>query len=285
MKQQPITPERHLSLATNSGQMIVQLSKNIDIWIHQKKMLSLYFPQMIELIENNILYEKEERAKAISKIDADLKFMNDILSFAIHISFLYCDLAASIRHYLSAELEYEKRYAVKQLNVIMIEGYKRIYGFSKDNIKDSFWIKSLKPICESISPEYTKKYGDFTNMIIALGECGIFDKDNRDIVVHYNSNVEKVYELLILLNADTECIKVAKFLSFLEELIRFCSEIIVLIGQEAESQKKQYSTQIEKISNILQSNPIISDEQKIQYKEMVKKIEECFTSIETLIFK
>ncbi|MDR0437142.1 MAG: hypothetical protein LBH22_02430, partial [Bacteroidales bacterium] len=135
MNDQSTTTEMMNDFDATTEQMIVRMSEQIDRWMQYKNKV---FP---------VLRDWEKDTDKEKSID-DITFANDILSFAIHLSFIYCDLATAVRHYRSAKLNYEKRYAVKHINVIMVEGYRSIYGYSTDEKKKSFWNKSIKSICE-----------------------------------------------------------------------------------------------------------------------------------------
>ena len=62
---------------------------------------------------------------------------SDILSLHMHVLYITMDLCVAFRFYLSAQIPHEERFAIQQLNVIMVEGYKRLYGYNS-GIKTSF---------------------------------------------------------------------------------------------------------------------------------------------------
>ena len=289
MESQPLTPEKHLKLMTTTEQMIVSFSRDIDTWMYQKKYLPILQSKLKEFFEKKSEQVTTTEVNPILQTDQIFKNLNTILSFAIHLSFLYCDLGTALRHSFIAKLDYEKRYAIKHLNVIMTEGYSRIYGFENKNekkkyeqINKSFWIKSIKPICESISQECLCRYYETGKTIIAIGT--IFDKNKRNITVHYDTNVEKVYKMLLSLNLEVESQKVIKFLNLLEELINFAKEILILENKKLESQQNKFSIQMESFRNLiyeLQSK--VPDELKSKYDEMISKFNDGFARIENLI--
>lgn len=271
MKNQPITPEGQFRLETTINQMIVEQSSNIDLWIRQKKSL----PEIRKHIEGHLQKHGISGENALSQIDENFKIIDRVNSFAIHLCYLYCDLGTAIKHYLSAELDYEKRYAVKLLNVIMIEGYKRIYGFEKDKIKISLWVKSLEDICKSVSSECANKYNELTQQIIEIGQSKIFDKDNRDLAVHYDTDVEKVYALLLKLSAEDESQKVIEFLKLLEQLIKFSGEILIFKNKELEK-----NNPIDKLHNYFQDiQDKIPDELKQKFSDSFEKLKKTIANI------
>jgi len=272
MNEQPITPEGYIKLKTTTAQMIVEQSKNIDTWIRQKKSL----PDLRKFLENPCQQDDIIKENTLSQIDKNFKIIEGVFSFTIHLCYLYCDLGTAIRHCLSAELDYEKRFAVKLLNVIMIEGYKRIYGYG-DKIKESFWVKSIKPICESVSSECINKYDELTRQIIEIGQGNVFDKDSRDLAIHYDTDVEKVYVLLLTLNAEIESKKVIEFLKLTEQLIKFAGEILTLRNKELELQR---NSPIDELRNYIQTlQDKIPDELKLKLIERLERLEKSITNI------
>ena len=54
------------------------------------------------------------------------------------IEYIALDLYAAYRQYLSATTDYEERQAMTKANIVMSEGYKKLYGFTEDKQKESF---------------------------------------------------------------------------------------------------------------------------------------------------
>ncbi|SHE95864.1 hypothetical protein SAMN05444405_104102 [Bacteroides luti] len=68
------------------------MSSRVDVWIH--------YYMLINRIKKQFNIEKA----------TELIIVDDLLSLAIYISFIYIDLASVIRIFLSSTLSYEKRY-------------------------------------------------------------------------------------------------------------------------------------------------------------------------------
>ena len=52
------------------------------------------------------------------------------------IEYIALDLYAAYRQYLSATTNYEERQAMTKANIVMQEGYKKLYGFTEDKQKE-----------------------------------------------------------------------------------------------------------------------------------------------------
>ena len=199
MDKQPITQKSRESLIKTMGLVLDSSTITIDKCFKTKTSLA------------------EERVE-----------MHNLLDFTIHLNYVLLDLAVAFRQYLSAKKPHEERFATKYLNVIMIEGYKRTYGYGKI-ISESFWVSKIKPICDDLPQIYQDKYQALTGKIIKVGKSGIFDKDSRDYAVHYDADVKKVYNMLIALNGETSASNTIVFLDLLENIENFITEIFPLV--------------------------------------------------------
>jgi len=297
MEKQPLTSEGLNKLLITTEQTIVALSRNIDEWIHYKETLPTILNSFKSSEENEISSETKNDALSFSQIDKDFTEICDLLSFSIHLSYLYCDLASLLRFCLSAKLEYEQRFAAQYFGVIMSEGYKRIYGFeskektkkkgkkkgkAKCQIEESFWVRSIKPICQSMSPEWMDRYKVIEGKLIDMRS--LFNQKKRDIAVHGNRDVSIVYKMLKSLNLEEEAIQMSEFLKHIEELVFFTRDIITQKGKEFEASNNSFLIQIDKYRELLQTiQDKCSEESKTQCGEMVKKFDELFAKIENFI--
>lgn len=59
------------------------------------------------------------------------KVLKNILETSTTLCFINLDILSAYRQYLSAQTNYEERYAMKSLNTIMSEGYKKDLGLLK----------------------------------------------------------------------------------------------------------------------------------------------------------
>lgn len=129
----------------------------------------------------------------------NINIIKSILETSITLCFINLDISAAYRQYLSAQTHYEERYAMKCLNTIMSEGYKKIFGFTEN--KKSFWKQQIKRVVDKY-PELHTEYDRITTSLSDLAKNNIFNKDMRDYSVHYDHDPRKVYDMLSKLSAE-----------------------------------------------------------------------------------
>ena len=250
-----LTPDRKKDLCEHTGKMMVYQQSHVDSMMRYKKGLKFFNERFLDNKNKNI------------------ETMDVLLGFAVHISYLYLELGTATRQYLKSEIHYEERFAVKQMNVIMLEGHKRIYGYG-GIIKESIWLK-VKPISEQLSETTQAQYNEITEKIITMGISGVFDKDSRDLAVHFDTDVEKVYDMLLSLNAESFFINVISFLDLLLCISKFLSETLNEFGKILNSSVVVHSSQMNKVKDVLTiakathgDNP-----QLLEIEKMMEKID------------
>lgn len=146
------------------------------------------------------------------------KELSDMLALHLHVLFVILDLSTALRVYLNAKIPYEERYALRQMNVIMVEGFKRIYGFG-NAIKKSL-LYNVRPEINSITATDRYGYNVIIENLVNLGESENLDKGSRDLSIHYDADVNKVYEMIIgitdaevIVRKVNSCLKVFKGLT------------------------------------------------------------------------
>lgn len=119
--------------------------------------------------------------------------LSDILALHMHVLFILLDFNTVYRMHLKAQLPYEKRFTLRQMNVIMLEGFKRIYGFGKATKKSLLY--SIRPEVNVITSTDSKGYDQVVEALTILGESKHLNKDSRDLSIHYDVDVDKFYEM------------------------------------------------------------------------------------------
>lgn len=148
------------------------------------------------------------------KISKNQKDISDILSLHMHVLYLLMDISVLYRMYVAAQIPHEERFAIKQLNVIMIEGFKRLFGFGKGS-RDSLF-HMVSPQNNQITATDIEGYNQIKEVVTKFGNDNNMDKRARDISVHYDVDVNEVYTMLININAEEttknliECLAVFK---------------------------------------------------------------------------
>lgn len=149
--------------------------------------------------------------------------ISDIISLHMHVLYLLMDLSAAYRIYFSALIPHEERFAIQQLNVIMVEGYKRLYGFNS-KIKESLFYK-VNPLRNIITSTDIDGYKKVEHELIEFGNGSNLDKDARDVSVHYNTDVMKVYDMLVSIDAEKTSQNVISCLAVLKSLTSYLGSV------------------------------------------------------------
>lgn len=140
------------------------------------------------------------------------------------IEYIALDLYAAYRQYLSATTDYEERQAMTKANIVMSEGYKKLYGFTEDKQKESFWGKQIKKAVDE-NPSHRQDYDEITLQLREFVPPNL-DKDMRDYAVHYDRDPRKVYRMLSSINAEEVLQRVIKFLSVLERVAKLTFDLL-----------------------------------------------------------
>lgn len=143
-----------------------------------------------------------------------------LMSLSVYSQFINIELLAVLRSCFRATCLFERRYNLKFVNIIMLEGYKHLYGY-KNNRRKSLWYK-FKPLLNVIDDdEFKKDYLALNNKIKEFGEKNVTNKDQRDFAIHYDDEPLAVYKMLIDLSEEEEVLRVFKFWDLLAEVSSF----------------------------------------------------------------
>jgi hypothetical protein len=153
------------------------------------------------------------------------KTFKSILRTNLILSYINLDFLTAFRQYLSRELNtnYDKRQAMTKLNIIMCEGYKKIYGFGQQHNK-SFWATQIKNAVDFLK-EYNEEYTKIENELTALNSTNVFDKNIRNLAVHYDEDPLKVYAMLLSINAEEITNRCILFWRVMEHISKFVRDI------------------------------------------------------------
>lgn len=149
--------------------------------------------------------------------------ISTILETRLTINYIELDFCAAYCQYLSAKTNYEQRFACKGINTILSEGYKKLYGFTAK--EDSFWKKQIKFAVEQ-QPELHEEYLRITNDLESLQTKEVFNKEMRDISVHYDFDPRKVYQMLANISAEEVVRRYIEFALILKEIRNFLVKLI-----------------------------------------------------------
>ena len=149
------------------------------------------------------------------------------------LCFINLDFCAAIRQYLSTDTStyYEKRQAMTKINIVMSEGYKKIYGFKEQQQRKSFWISQIKTAVDILGVGDTE-FDRIEGVLRNFESDNIFNQDMRDLSVHYDEDPLKVYKMLSDLSAEEVTDRCLKFLALLTEVSEFVSKLITQMSRK-----------------------------------------------------
>jgi hypothetical protein len=198
----------------------------------------------------------------------------EIEKIAMHLTFLYIDLASAIRAFISSEYVLEKQLSLKQVNIIVYEGFNKLYALD-DNSQNSFWKKYVCPVISQTTESTT--LCEFNSMDKELQELRLSIKsfrDQRQLSIHLDKGIIEVYSMLHNMNPLKELQKALLLFNFLPKFLNFLNKCLNIIGLNSQSihEKKMASTyeRIDNIVNLLEKAPYT--QQKDDLIKMLRKI-------------
>jgi hypothetical protein len=149
-----------------------------------------------------------------------------ILKTQLALCFINLDLCAAYRQYLSTDTStnYEKRQAITKINIVMSEGYKKIYGFKEQQKQKSFWISQIKTTVVLLGIGDTE-FDRIEGILSDFEFDKIINQDMRNLSIHYDEDPLKVYNMLSSLSAEEVIDRCINFLVILAEVFRFVSKL------------------------------------------------------------
>ncbi len=183
------------------------------------------------LIDKLMRTKKSLAEKQLTITPSNYDTLIALINTLTHICYVTANMQTAYRQYLSAKIPHEERCAIASLNVFMNEGYKRMYGYRK-LIKESFWIDKIGAICDMLQPEYQTEYTQLKDELVAIGRSDVFDKDSRDFYTHLDVDVDKVYNMLINLNAEVTTNRAIEFIEMFNKLLSFITRVFEIKSNE-----------------------------------------------------
>jgi len=234
----PMTPETKASLLTNTEMKISEISSAVD--------------QVRQFLEKT---EKIHLMLSEKNINIDFVNINHLLKYRLFIGILILDLATATRIYLNAKLNYEALFSVRQIIVIINEGYKKIYDFvSKDdkeadknkNRNNSFWVKNIGEIIKLDIPVLQQEYDSITIELEKYFNTNFAEiKDQRNLSIHYDKNPIRVYDMLLKLDIEETFKKLIPFLAILNRMFDLTHLLVVGYDEKLDRERRNNENQFE----------------------------------------
>ena len=193
----------------------------------RNKTASLNLTEIITDLEIEINKFRQERCWADGLVWTEGCITKDlylvIIDTLLMSHIIQIEVALAFKHYFLAECKYEKLLSLKSLYIILLEGYKRIKGFSKQ--KENLW-DYIRPKCLNNSEMLKTKIQEIDKLFTEFEQKDVFNRKNRDIFTHYDVNVTLYCDSLYSINVEDILESYQTMTSFLlNPLIRLLKEI------------------------------------------------------------
>ena len=241
---------------STTGDTIASHAQKIGEFIHRELRLPVLIRQILRVTDDRSL--------------TPFNRLIEIQKVVIQLEYLYIDLASAMRALIRAEYSMEKKLLMKQMGVIVFEGYRKIYGLS-DEYDESFWKLYVRPVVLESENELLMAELQLKEGLLQLFRMKVKKQDEqRQLSVHFDEGILKVYSMLQSLTQIEEFLKVADLLKLLPEITGFlgkCAHAVELKSQNDEAKKRAIT--YEEIMSLLEKVPDSS--QKDRAIEWLKK--------------
>jgi len=202
---------------------------------------------------------------------AKIKEILDNCKLGILLPFIYLDLGTAIRGYIKSETNIERRWNLIRVNLIIYEGWKKIY-LPENADEKSFW---RKEIYESIPLENNdlKTESDSVEQMLNSYENNNVIKSIRHHYIHLRKkrafNLPFLLDELSKLNEFNELAKVLDFINILPKIYKLSSAVIRIASVKEDNQYKQEL--LEPINKLKQSidNSNKSEKDKDDFRKLL----------------
>lgn len=138
--------------------------------------------------------------------------------------YVQIDLIVSLRATFLTNNSFEKRFHLKNLLASISEGYKLIMNFGKQR-KYSLLMLLKEDVIKLRDGKLLDKFDDITSKLELFGDTEI-NQNLRNLTLHYDNDMMKVYDATVNLKSEDDCVKKACiFFELIQEIKLFCREV------------------------------------------------------------
>lgn len=138
----------------------------------------------------------------------------------ICIRFILMDIGVSCRALFQANFVYEKRFHLKNILASISEDFKVIMNFGKSR-KYALWNLLEDELVHIDNSDLIDSYNKIKLRLIEFGDNRI-DKDIRDLTLHYDDAMIKVFEKTASLNSEEDIMRLlCDFWAILQDMLNF----------------------------------------------------------------
>lgn len=240
------------SFYLNLGNAIVDHTERLNSFVKQQG-LPVWLSQQSKDID-------EELSLPIIQIVETTKIV-------IQLMYIYIDLASVLRAFISSEYVIEKQLSLKQINIIVYEGFNKLYGLNGME-DETFLEKYIHPIILESEDELSiKDYAVLKQEFDAFGKETESLENKRQLSVHYDLGIVQVYNMLHDINPILEFQKALKFLGILLKILNISSKCLYIINSKwqvsyAKRMQPTYK-KIDELINLLEKAPNTPEKEDI----------------------
>lgn len=116
------------------------------------------------------------------------------------------DCLIASKYFLKADTNYDRCFMRGKLKVILNEGFKKLFGFTQTNKKQSEWAR-LKPLVEYFPEKIKQDYDLLDKLLEKRSRGGSWWKEERDLETHldaiglYESRQEEIVESKVMMES------------------------------------------------------------------------------------
>lgn len=256
-----------------TGSKIQDFANHLD---HNMQSFHLIDSPMIKELMTEVSYLRLSQFRECSKL-------------GILLHYFYLDLGTAVRGYLRTDNFYEQQINVIRINLIVYEGYKKIFLPQSDNQNMSLWEKHIKvPVSVIACPEYLEEAEAIEKIL-----QGYSQNTNLENIRHNFSHFKNkkgntltivdLWHSIISINPLNELNKALDFLKLIARIIKLCKPCMEYFSQEEHERTKQSLTApLENIfTNAMNSCKTIEDNERLQIvkNELKNMILEIFEKL------
>lgn len=239
--------------------------KNHALLSRTRNSVVSYWNTLDSIVKSYNLPNIVEQQFEIEGMSSQLQPLRETIHPGLHLLYIYIDICCAVIAYLSSEHYIERQLNLRHLNVIVYEGFKKLYGFpnsknnqkeigKNDNLHFSFWKDILYPCLMSSHNDCLKNKAQEidSQLQIIADDSTINDDDLRQMSVHIREKRNKDYiprftDKLIKMSPFLEMNKALKLLRLLPDIMKLnkevtnikYSDIKVLQDRKTESMRNQ----------------------------------------------
>lgn len=238
-------PLCYLQVADNSfwEKLNVFPDKDHALLLQTRNSVVSYWNTLDSIVKSYKLPNIVEQQFGIEGMSSRLHPLRETIHPILHLLFIYIDICCAVIAYLSSEHYIERQLNLRHLNMIVYEGFRKLYGFpnnkknQEENDKNkelyfSFWKDVLYPCLMSSDNDCLKnKAQEIDSQLQMLADDStINDDDLRQMSVHIREKRNKDYiphfmDKLINMSPFIEMNKALKLLRLLPDIMKLNKEV------------------------------------------------------------